>query len=563
MAFRRSVGFAATISVIEGLAAFAFLLGITISLQLLDGGYTSSFGVSIGGNHDETAHLVTSLMAREFIASLDFRHPWQFAQQYYFHYPIMAIGHWPPVFYGALGTWFLIVGASRGTSIMFIAIVATTTATIIYFTGKRLIARWAGVLGAVLFLASPLVQESSARVMTEHLLTLAMLVSTLCFARFARTGQTGHGLAFGVIAALAILTHGRAWALGLVPGLTIALTKRWWLLRQPGLWLSAVPVLVTCVPWYVLTLEMAGASWTSSSLAYSVDAIVNLSSGIYLAVGLIVLFFAAIGFWTTIIQVQDRAEVAPEWAALAGLAVATFGLDCIVPSEVESRFMVTVVPSIVLFTAAGVENVAQRLGARLPIGVVRVGLAAAITAGFCAESFAFAVQPKNAGYDALVQDVMVRVSNAPQIWLISSDSDGEGRLVAAVALREAHPSSYVLRAKTILAGGDWYWNNQEDRFNTPEKLAELIHDLSITIIVVDDQISPDRIRPYQERLRKFVTSENGQWALIGSYSQTRGRIVFANSLHVYARRPIASLAEGAPPIPLDRLKALMVRKELR
>lgn len=79
--------------------------------------------------------------------------------------------------------------------------------------------------------------------MTEHLLTLAMLVSTLCFARFARTGQTGHGLAFGVIAALAILTHGRAWALGLVPGLTIALTKRWWLLRRPGLWLSAVPVL--------------------------------------------------------------------------------------------------------------------------------------------------------------------------------------------------------------------------------------------------------------------------------------------------------------------------------
>jgi hypothetical protein len=34
-------------------------------------------------------------------------------------------------------------------------------------------------------------------------------------------------------------------------------------------------------------------------------------------------------------------------------------------------------------------------------------------------------------------------------------------------------------------------------------------------------------------------------------------------LHVYARRPIASLAEGAPPIPLDRLRALMVRKELR
>ena len=66
---------------------------------------------------------------------------------------------WPPVFYGALGIWFLIFGASRGAAMMFIAIVAATTASVIYFTGKRLIGRWAGVLAAVLFVASPLVQE--------------------------------------------------------------------------------------------------------------------------------------------------------------------------------------------------------------------------------------------------------------------------------------------------------------------------------------------------------------------------------------------------------------------
>jgi hypothetical protein len=555
MAFRRSVA----ISVGEGAAAFAFLLGIAVSLQVLDGAYASGF--TEGG--DETVHFVTSLMARDFIASLDFLHPWQFAQQYYYHYPEVAIGHWPPVFYGALGTWFLIMGASHWISILLIAIVATTTAAIIYFTGKRLIGRWAGVFAAVLFVASPLVQESSARITTEHLVTLAMLISTLCFARFARTGQIGHGLAFGVIAALAILTHGRAWALGLVPGLTIALTKRWWLLRRLGLWLSAVPVLGTCVPWYVLTLGMAETSWYGGGFSYSVVAIVNLSWDIYLAVGFIVLFFALIGLWTTIIQVEDRTEVAPEWGALAALAVATFGLHSIVPAGDESRYMVTVIPSIVLFMAAGLENVAHRLGARLPIGVVRVGLVTAIAAGFCAESFAFAVQPRNAGYDALVEDVMARVSNAPQIWVISSDPYGEALLVAAVALREAHPSSYVLRAGTILEAHDWYWRNQEDRFNTPEKLAKVIDDLSVSIIVVDDQISPGHVRPYQERLGKLVISENGKWKLIGSYPQTRNGIVFANSLHVYARHPITSLSIGAPPIPLDLLRALMVRKELR
>ena len=42
---------------------------------------------------------------------------------------------------------------------------------------------------------------------------------------------------------------------------------------------------------------------------------------------------------------------------------------------------------------------------------------------------------------------MAKVSNVPQVWLISSGSTGEGCLVAAVVLQEACPTSYVLRAK--------------------------------------------------------------------------------------------------------------------
>jgi hypothetical protein len=491
---------------------------------------------------------------------LDYRHPWQFAQAYYYHYPKVAIGHWPPVLYGELGTWFLVFGASRLTSMMFIAIVVATTASVIYFTGKRLIARWAGVLGAVLFLASPLVQESSARVMTEHLVTLVMLVGTLCFAHFARTGKLHDGLAFGTIAAVAILTRGSAWALGFVPGVTLALTTRWWLLRRWGLWLSAFPVLVTCVPWYVITRGMTEDGWVGTPFWLQAP---EFGRFIYAALGFAVLFFALIGFWTTIVQVKRRAEVAPEWPALAGLAVATFALHCIIPTLSESRYMVTVVPSIVLFSAAGIDNVAHRLGARLPIGFVRVGLVVALVAAFCAESFILLLQPRNEGYEALVQDVMARVSNVPQIWLISSDADGEGRLVAAVALREARPDSYILRAKTILGGGDWLWRNMQDRFDTPAKLAGLLDDIPVTIIVIDDQIPADGHRPYQDRLRDLVASEDDKWELIGSFPQTRGEVVFANSLHVYARRPVASLAIAAPAIRLDRLRALMVREELR
>src|ERR1700758_3440929 len=78
----------------EGVVVFVALLGFVVILQFLGGAYASGFG----GYPDEPAHLVTSLMVRDFLASLDFRHSWQFAQQYYYHYPKVAIGVWPPGF---------------------------------------------------------------------------------------------------------------------------------------------------------------------------------------------------------------------------------------------------------------------------------------------------------------------------------------------------------------------------------------------------------------------------------------------------------------------------------
>jgi hypothetical protein len=555
---RLSVGFANAVAVGESLAVFAILLGIIVALQTLAGAYASGFG----GDPDEPAHAVTSLMVRDFIVGLDFRHPWQFAKQFYYHYPKVAIGIWPPVFYGALGVWFLIVGVSRGAAIMFIAVVAATTASVIYFAGKRLIGRWAGVLAAILFVASPLVQESSARVMTEHLTTLGMLVSTLCFARFVRTGRIADSLAFGTVAALAIFTHGNAWALGLVPGITLALTNRWYLLRRLALWLAAIPPLVVCIPWDVFAPSIIKVRGGNVAVLL-VEAAPTYAWFIYSAVGLPVIVLALIGVWETIIRVKPRTEVAPEWAALAGLAIATFILHCVVPEPITARYMVLLMPSVVLFAAAGVNEIAHRFGARLSIGAVRVGLALALIAAFGVDSFSLPLKLRNGGFEAMVQDVQALVSNVPQVWLISSGPNGESLLVAAVAFQEPRPNSYVLRGKTLLAGGDWFWRNQEDRFNTPAKLAALLDDLSVGIIVIDDQIPPDLNRPYQDRLKQLVASEDDKWEPIGSYSQTQAGIVLPNSLHIYARRPVVSLAIAAPAMRLDRLKALMVREELR
>lgn len=546
-------------SAIEVVAVFAAFLGIVVALQILAGAYASGFG----GYPDEPAHLVTSLMVRDFLAGLDLHrllHPLQFARDYYYHYPKVAIGHWPPLFYAAVGLWFLVVGASRSASLLFIALVAATTASLTYFTGKRLIGVWAGLFAALVFVACPLTQQASARLMTEHASTLAMLASALCFARFARSGRSGDGLLFGTVAAAAILTHPNAWALALLPPFAIAFSGRWRLLRRPGLWLSILPVLMLAVPWYALTLGMiengvgAGSPfWIEGS---------EFAGFIYGALGVAVLLFAAIGVWVRIVRAR-RAEIAPEWAALAGLAAATFVLHSAIPTGAAGRYMMPVIPPLVLFAAAGIAAVARRCGKRLPAGVAQAALAAVVLAAFGGESFALPLQLRNAGYDALVKAVTARVAHVPQIWLVSSGATGEGCLVAAVALHEKRPGSYVLRGKTILAGGNWLWNDTRDRFDTPAKLARLLARIPVTVVVIDDVIPRVDRRPYQARLAKLLADEPDRWKLIGSYPQIQHGKFYPDSLHVYARRPVASLAAAPPAIHLDRLKALMVLNVLR
>jgi hypothetical protein len=243
----------------EPALAGLIFLSIAVALQGLGGAYGNDF------YNDEAAHFVSAVMLRDFLLGGEFSHPMAFAKSFYLHYPKVAIGQWPPVLYVVLGGWMVVFGASRTAALVAIAMAAAATTTLIYLVGRPRAGRLPALLAGLVFLLSPLVQQSTGRVMTEHLVTLLALASALQFARYTRTVQPADAWLFGILAALAILTRGSAWALALVPGLTILLTRRFDLLRCPSLWLSALPVLVTCVPWYLVTTGGVTTSWGALS----------------------------------------------------------------------------------------------------------------------------------------------------------------------------------------------------------------------------------------------------------------------------------------------------------
>src|SRR5947209_9185195 len=77
-------------------AAIATLfIALVLVLQWVGGAYRSEFA----GYPDEGAHYITGVMMRDYVAVhklVSFR---QYAEDYYLHYPKVALGHWPPVFY--------------------------------------------------------------------------------------------------------------------------------------------------------------------------------------------------------------------------------------------------------------------------------------------------------------------------------------------------------------------------------------------------------------------------------------------------------------------------------
>ncbi len=315
-------------------------------------------------------------MIRDFLFSGHYTRPWAFAREYYLHFPRVVIGHWPPLMYVSGGLWLALFGASRTAAMLFIAATAAGSATLIYTLGSRLVSRRGGALAALLFLASPLVQASTAMYITEHLVTLFMLASAAMFGRFAKTGSTRDGVLFGLLAAAAILTRGSGWALGLMPVVAILLTRNFALLKRSGLWLGALPPLLAGVPWYYLTRSMMTGSWAGSpgDEPYWRVAVRAFGTDLYQSLGLAVSLLALAGFYVKILRPFAERAVAPEWAALAGLAIATLGLQCALPVGIEARYMVTVIPTVLLLAVAGLATLEAPVARFLPGVATRIGV---------------------------------------------------------------------------------------------------------------------------------------------------------------------------------------------
>jgi hypothetical protein len=516
-----------------GQAAFVFLLILAevFGLQWLNDSYGSGFGAS----PDEAAHFLSSVMLHDFVQRHELASPMRFAQDFYVHYPKVAIGNWPPLLYMLLGAWFLITGVSRTASLVFIAGAEALTGTAIFVAGRLLLSPLAGLFAAVVYASLPLVQAYSDQVMTELPVTLLIFVATLQFARFAETGRVRDSLLFGGLASLAILTRGSAWCLVMVPPLTILQTQKWRMAIDWRLWLSAVPVGLLCVSWYVLTRGAARGAmmgYGGAPLAYIARAAVFNAESVARATGPLLVVLAAIGLLAVIRSGGGQVW----WASVASMVIGVLTIQCIVPASLEPRFMIQLLPAILLFSAAGAQALVER--GRLVTGwrSTAVPLAAwgLLVVAVAAGKLSLPNWVRNSGYEEVAGLLSGRDSAlAEPVILVASDPIGEGSLIAAVAMGERRPRSVVLRGSKVLAQEDWLGRGTTERFARQGELQRFLDSVPVDFVVLDTTTEERFRRPYHSELLAEMTLD--RWRPIASLTVVRKGHTRPDAVHIFVR----------------------------
>ena len=539
---------------VENAATIAALFALTLLLQWLSGAYRSE----LAHFPDEPSHVVTSLMFGDYVRAGFPGSPVAYAEKYYVHYPKVAIGMWPPLFYCVAGAWTLVFGATRVSFLMLAALAGGLLAGSLAIFVKRMYGRALGLTaGVVLAFLSP-VQSGNSMVMLDIPVALGCFWSMLLLVEYFRSERTRTAIAFGLVTALAMLVKANANACVVMALLMLPLTGRYSLLKRPGLYAAGAIVLVLGLPWQILSLKMERTAVPMGSLHAADFGPMLFGYARILMVELTPLVAALTVVGLAVAAVPALRKAAPDSVALAGAAsllLAILLFHCIEPRIfMDERYMTAALPPALVLFVAGCHALSRLRIRAVPGGAVRTAalVGVALAGAWLWGAFAIPQRPV-LGFVAAAD--LALAANAPKdAMLVCSDAGGEGAFVAEVALRDHRPSRIVLRASKVISQRPWSGTEVKMLLNDTADLGKYLEDVAVDVAVVD-----------------FTARENPERALLVSYLEQdaagwRAEEVkgdFARKLTVYIRTDRSHLLPGrirfSLPYTLGRDVELNVR----
>lgn len=514
-----------------GVAAGTAILAVL--LQIWSGAYRSEFGA----HPDESAHYVTGVMVREYLAGLAPEPPLRFAAEYYAHYPKVALGHWPPGFYVLQAGWTLPFSSSRVSVLLLMAALTAALATTLFVALRGEVGGLIAAAAAALLVALPIVQKATGMVMAEIPLALLCFWAILSFGRFLDSGRARDAVLCGVASAAAILTKGNAFAIAVAAPVALVLARRWERLARPASWASIALVAALCAPWYVLTARMTADNFAAGrpTIEYGLAALRLYTPHLVLAGGLGLALLAAIGLADAVVRPWRRRALRGKWAAAAALLFATWAFHCVMPSSREPRHMVMAAPALMMFVAAGMDVAARWASRGGPHSRAWQGAVIAASAALFAGN-GFAVPAKAwSGFSAAVDALLRSPAGGSSTILIVSDVRGEGMFISEIAMREPRPHRRVLRASKVMAQSGWNGEGYRLLYHSdPEVLAYLEQG---TEAIVLDTSGVAKGEEHLPLVTHAVRSHPERFESLGYFPVTRAGQVIDRAIEVWRFRP--------------------------
>jgi hypothetical protein len=464
---------------------------LATALQLAGGCYRADFD----GYPDEAAHYITGLMVHDYLLSGNLRHPMAYAENYYVHYPKVAMGHWPPVFYVLQAAWMLLFGPSRVSILLLMAGITAAVAAVMFVAGRPQFGPWWSAGAATVFICVPMVQTYTGMVMAESLLALGGLLAAYSFAKYLETGATAPALWFGAWSAFTILVKGNGWSLVLLPPLALVLSGRASRILDWRLWAGAA-VAALAVPWQLATMHMAQQGWNGSWSGQYFRMAFPAFGKIFVGnVGWGLIALALIGVAFEFFRPRTlNARLAPLPASLLSLVAAVWLFHSIVPAGVEDRKMILALPGLLLLVAAGASHLALLAGTK---GAWAVAAAAIASFGF--EAFTVPVKPSD-HLDEVARAVRFVWPSTANRLLVAAGAASEGAFICDIAIHESRPGHFVLRATKMLASMNWNGLHERLRYPTVAATEDRIESWGVDGLIIQAGTSSELAISLLERV---------------------------------------------------------------
>ncbi|MDB6119902.1 MAG: hypothetical protein JWO08_3683 [Verrucomicrobiaceae bacterium] len=491
------------------------LLAIVIGLQNWHGAYRSD----LGGDPDEAAHAVTSLMVRDYLTQGLGQHPMRFAEAYYARFPKVALGHYPPGFYVLAGVW-LLPFASIGSLLVLHAVLIATLGLITTWCALRLMPCALAVIAGLLTCASAPMEKIAVLVMSDVLVAIFCLLSAIAFASYMERPRVTAASAFGFAAAFAILTKGSGWMLALLPPLAIALAGRWKLLLKPSLWVAPLPVILLALPWQLFSYKMTEGGMSGlTPMQHFKIALPFYTEAAIDSFGIPLLMLLVCGLsWQVYHSVLKRQGAAPMAASVWAMFLAGWVLALTIPAGTSSRYFIPITMPFVVFALRAAWKGAQSfLKPLLAQGAATIAICTSLAIGLSHKDLNKDVH----GFHETVQ----QITNAPGVTLVCADSRGEGALVADAAfdptLRATKDFS-MLRATKELSSQDWIGRGYTLAFQNDEALLDYLKKRNVRKVLLDDSVTGTYRQPHFDQLKRTLSAPGSAWQITSTLPVTTG-----------------------------------------